>query len=566
MSKPADYKYQDMTPEEDAIVGDCLREFAELQNNRAQLNKTCEEIAARILPSSRGTFQQLPNYDIPGVQKTDQQVDATGAACLSKFMAVCDSLLTPRDQLWHQMEAEDEALAKDRAARMWYYEATKILFRERYSTFSNFAANNQTVYQSLGAFGNGVLYIDKFFDQLKRREGLRYIHIPYGQIYLKANHQGLYDGFVRLIPLTAYQIVKSNDWDKNRIPEQVWIAYEKSSQQKFTVLQWVGLRQDYDPARYDAKGMPFYNYYILQEGKCILSESGFNSFPISVSRYQQSPGEQDGRGPAADVLPSLKTLDAEKRIFLKQGHRAADPVILSHDDGLMNLSLRPGANNKGGWSADGKPLIGILPTGEIQVTLEMMQEEKAIVQDAFLVSMFQLILDRKSHISATQIMEETSEKGIFLAPTVGRQADEYLGRVIDRELDLLSMMGKLPPMPPALKRAQGQYRTRFTNPLARYARAQYAAGFFRMTEAAANIAAQTGDPSILDPFEFDIALPDIAREVEGVPEPWMASPARIAQKKQARAEAAARQEAIEAAPAAAKLMDANTKAQQAQPA
>ena len=42
------------------------------------------------------------------------------------------------------------------------------------------------------------------------------------------------------------------------------------------------------------------------------------------------------------VLPSLKTLNLEKKIFLKQGHRAADPVLLINDDGLIDtVDLRP---------------------------------------------------------------------------------------------------------------------------------------------------------------------------------------------------------------------------------
>ena len=52
------------------------------------------------------------------------------------------------------------------------------------------------------------------------------------------------------------------------------------------------------------------------------------------------------------VLPALKTLNAEKRTFLKQGHRAGDPVLLTADDGiLMSPDLTPGAMNAGGMSA-----------------------------------------------------------------------------------------------------------------------------------------------------------------------------------------------------------------------
>jgi hypothetical protein len=77
------------------------------------------------------------------------------------------------------------------------------------------------------------------------------------------------------------------------------------------------------------------------------------------------PARSRAAVPAQLVLPSLKTLNAQKVTFLKQGHRAADPVLLMADDGMVGMNMRPGAQNKGGVTADGKPLVHTLPTGDI---------------------------------------------------------------------------------------------------------------------------------------------------------------------------------------------------------
>jgi hypothetical protein len=78
------------------------------------------------------------------------------------------------------------------------------------------------------------------------------------------------------------------------------------------------------------------------------------------------------------ILPALKTLNAEKRMFLKVGHRAADPVLLTYDDGVVDFSMRPGAMNKGGVNKDGRLLVNTLPTGNLQITKEMMDEERSL--------------------------------------------------------------------------------------------------------------------------------------------------------------------------------------------
>jgi hypothetical protein len=201
---------------------------------------------------------------------------------------------------------------------------------------------------------------------------------------------------------------------------------EQKSENMFDFLHCVQPQTDYEEGAWGVKGMPYSSQYISIQGRALLSEGGFRSFPYAVGRYVQTPMETYGRSPAMQVLPALKTLNAEKATFLKVGHRAADPTLLTYDDGLVDPTMKPGAINKGGMNADGKPLIGILPTGQIQVTKEMMDEERSLINDAFLVTLFQILTETPT-MTATEVIERTNEKGILIAPTVGRQQSEYLG-------------------------------------------------------------------------------------------------------------------------------------------
>jgi len=385
---------------------------------------------------------------------------------------------------------------------------------------------------------------------------LRYKSVPLGQMFLRENHQGLVDGYVRWYRLTAQQAIKQFPQYKDRLPKSILDAAEKSKMMPFDFIQRVVPRDDFDPERLDVKGKIFASYNICIGPQAMISEGGYNSFPMACSRYTQTPGEVYGRSPAMMVLPAIKTLNAEKRDFLTQGHRAASPVLLTTDDGIVDFSMRPGALNKGAMSSDGHVLVGTLPAGNIQISKEMMDEERALINDAFLVSLFQILTETPT-MSATEVIERTNEKGILLAPSVGRQQNEYLGPMIDRELDLLSDMKLLPPMPPALQEAKGEYSVMYTSPISRAMRAQEAAGFARSVQIATEIANAKGDPSILDIYDFDVALPEISTDIQAVPTRWMSSPEKLAATRQARADAAAKQQQIAAAPAAAALVKAN---------
>lgn len=538
------------------IVAGIKREFSQKIAERSTLAGHCEEVAQLILPTSRNTFY-YQNYNTPGAKKTQQQVDATGALALHRFCAIAESLVTPRNMRWHGLQG-DEYVMKDRASRLWFENTTRMLFRQRYDTNANFAANNYNNWQSLGAFGNSTMYVDKFDARWAGGGiGLRYKSVPFGETYYGENHQGKVDRMIRWFRLTAYQAVQKFgiEW----LPETLIAPLQQDSQTTFNFLHCVRPREhDYDPEALDHRAMKFSSYYVSIEGQCLMApESGYHKFPYSVSRYDQTPGEVYGRGPAMLVLPALKTLNAQKITFLKSGHRAADPVLLMADDGVVGMDMRPGAQNKGGVTSDGKLLVHTLPVGDIQISLEMMQEERGIVDDVFLVSLFK-VLSEHPNMTATQVIELVNEKGMLVAPTLGRQHTEYVGGLVERELDLLADMRMLDPMPPRLREAMGAYEVTDTSPLSLAARAGEAAGFLRTVEQVRELVNITQDPSLLDPFDFDVATPEIAR-INNTPERWMADDQKVAAKRQNRANQQAAAAQVQAAPAQAALMSAAAK-------
>ena len=204
MANSQPYQQQQMTSREEDIVGDILQEFSELQTWRNIFATHWEEVARLILPTHRNTFM-FGNYNAPGQKKTDQQVDATGMLALSRFSAICDSLLTPSNSYWHGLEADDDYVMKDRATRLWYEQATRALFKYRYMPEANFISQNQAKYQSIGAFGNTGLFVDELDSAMSGKRGLRYKVIPLGELFFRENHQGAVDGFVRWFRMTARQ-------------------------------------------------------------------------------------------------------------------------------------------------------------------------------------------------------------------------------------------------------------------------------------------------------------------------------------------------------------------------
>src|SRR5258708_958103 len=518
---------------EDELVASILAEYGQLFIRRAVFSNHWEEVAKYVLPASRNTFfwgsMNYLGYS-QGQKKTEDQLDATAALALSRFGAIMDSLLTPRNAIWHQLQSTNADLNKNRNVKLYFEEVTRRLFAARYAPHANFQSQNRQVYQSLGAFGNGMNFIDRYMGHDGKR-GFRYKAVPLGELFIRENHQGMVDGFVRAFRITARQ---AKQRFPDTCPEYIENMVKERGEEFTTIYHCVRPREDYDPQRLDAKGKPWGSYYISIDGKSLLSESGYNTFPGPVTRYEIAPGETYGRRPAMMVLPSIKTLQAENRTILEQGHRTVRPVLLTHDDGLAGFSMRPGSLNSGGVNKDGNPLVHPLPVGNIAIGKELMDDERAIINDAFMVNLFQVLRDSPV-MTATQVMEMMNEKGILLAPTVGSQQSDYLGPTIERELDLGAELDMLPPVPPELVEAQGEYEVVYTSPLSKAARAQEVAGLQRSIEFALSIVNVTQNPEPLDHYNWDVAIPDIS-DIQSVPTRWMRSPEGIAQLRQGRAQ------------------------------
>jgi len=158
-------------------------------------------------------------------------------------------------------------------------------------------------------------------------------------------------------------------------------------------------------------------------------------------------------------------------------------------------------------------------------------------------------------MTATEVVERAREKGALLSPTMGRFQSECLGPMIEREFDLLMDQGLLPPPPQKVVDAGAEYKVEYDAPLNRMMKAEEAAGGMRSFQYAAEIAAQLQDPSILDVFDTDAMMPEMAL-INGTPYRWIRDPEAISQIRQGRQQKEAVAQITQALPGMAAMAKA----------
>lgn len=515
-----------------------LKRAAELKAARGLWEAHWSEIAERILPHQNNFIFNRPAGD----KRTEKIYDSTGALALTKFAAAMESMLTPRSQRWHRLTTSNPDLNEDMDVRLWFEDVTKILFSARYSPEANFASQQHEVYMGLGAFGTGCLFIDDLLG-----EGLRYRTIHLGEIFIEEDFQGRIDTVYRNFSLTARQAVQKFG---ERTPEKIRETAESKPATKFKFVHCVSPNKDIDVTKSDHRGMKFKSVYVAEEGATIVQEGGYHTFPYATSRYVTAPGEVYGRSPAMIVLPDIKMINEMSKTNIRAAQKSVDPPLLLTEDGILGgINMTPNAVNYGGVdSRTGKQNVVPLNTGaRVDIGLEMENQRRTAINDAFLVTLFQILVETPQ-MTATEVLERAREKGALLTPTVGRQQSEALGPMIERELDILSRAGALPPMPDLLVEAEGEFEIEYDSPLNRAQRAEEAVGLFRTIEGMAPLA-QT-NPEVMRRFDGDEILKGLA-EINGMPTKWLKEDERLAAEDEQAAQAQQAQQLLEAAPVAA---------------
>jgi len=527
---------------------------AKLRGQRSNWESHWEEIALRVLPRHSEIFQTENFRSTNGQKKTEEMFDSSAAIALERFAAVMESMLTPMHQTWHRIMPTDRSLMRDRATALWFEDANRVLWMERKRSSANFQSQQFESYMSLGAFGTGAKFIDH-----NPNGGLRYRANHLSEVVFDCNHQGIIDTAYRKFKMTLRQVMQKYEAGLfQNVSEKVREKAEKNPDEEIDVVHCVRPREEVDPERADYRGMPFASYYVDKTNSVTMDEGGYETFPYAISRYVTAPGEIYGRSPAMTALPAIKVLNEQKKTMLKQGHRVVDPVLLAHDDGVLDtFSLKPGAINMGGVSKEGRALVQALPTGNIAAGQELMEMEKRVINDVFLVSVFQVLIERRGQTppTATEVLELAKEKGSLLSPTMGRQQSEDLGPTIEREVDILMAQDKLPELTPAMIEAEADFEVEYESPLSRAQRAEEASGLFRSIEFATAHANVTQDPSAFDWIDIDKAMPAVM-EINGVPASWQKSMDDVLALRENRNQQQQVQQMIEAAPAAAGIMKA----------
>ena len=433
------------------LAQELIKRYIDLKSKRdADFMSDWQTISQYFLPQ-QSDIQVKKTEGVSGW--TDQIFDTTGIECAEILKTGQYNWLTPPQQPWGEFDVPEELKVegKEDEATAWLGRASDITMREL--ARSNFYSMASLSYLGVGTFGTDLLLALE-----GKRTALNFRHYKIGTYVIEEDDEGVVDTAMVEYEMTYRQIEQMFDKPGDVIPEKMSAMVKGATglAKKFKIIHCVFPREDSDrlPDRKDGANKPIASVYIALDFQEVMRVAGFDENPILCSRFDKwGSGAPWGYSPSYLCLPIARQINYVQQYLDALAELHAYPRVLVPDNLEGDVDLRAGGITT--WdSGDPKAKPSEWGTvGEYKLGLEMQEQRREAMRDAFKVKAFKLLnstplLDKK--MTAFEISQRQAEMLGDFTPSLGRRITEFLNPLMLRAFGILFRAGKFGKPPDSL--------------------------------------------------------------------------------------------------------------------
>jgi len=401
-----------------------MKRFGSLKTYRSNWESHWQEIGDFVAPNKGNITKKRTHGD----KNTERIFDGTAQFAAELMASSMHGMLTNSGTPWFSLRYTDDEFETDDTSKEWLERATDTMYVE--IGRSNFHEAINELYFDLVTFGTAVMFVDT------DKEGtLRFSTRHISECYVSEDEFGRVDTVFREFKMPARAAI--TQFGEENVTQRLLKKSQSDPYDMVELLHVVMPRYDRDTIKIDAKNKPIASIYLDPGDKKIISESGFDEFPYMVPRFRKASYENGyGRSPAMTALSDIKMLNEMSKAVIQAAQLQIHPPLLVPDDGfILPVRTVPGGLNfyRSGTRDRIEPLnIGANnPLGENQL-----EQRRTAIRAAFYVD--QLVTGNRPGMTATEVIQKSTEKMRILAPLTGRLQSELLRPLIDRIFNLIS--------------------------------------------------------------------------------------------------------------------------------
>lgn len=463
------------------------------------------------------------------------------------------AMLRPRQKMWANVRAVDDAINNDPQSKRWLERASKIMFNVMYERHANFVRATKAGDHDFATFGNAVLDV-----RLRRNlDGMLYRCHHLAQAAWSENADDAIDELHRKDKQTAKTLV---GMFPKTVSETLKTSADKEPHRKVNIRHIVLPADQYDLARNRNKErFPFVSIYIDLDHDTILEELPRRRLGYVIPRWDLGAFGIYAASPAIMIaLPDARLLQAMTISLLEATEKAATPPMIATADVVRSdLNLYAGGTTWVDKEYDEKLGEALRPIatdrGGLQYAFNMLEKVQQQLVEAAYLNKINLPEGLGKDMTAYETQKRVEEYVRQALPLFEPMEVEYNGGVCEETFNILlenGAFGRPEDMPQKLRGASVQFK--FESPLQQTSERVKAEAF--METANLTKIAMELDPGAKNEINIRKAYRD-ALDGTQAPADWKRDPEEAAQLDQAQAQQLAAQQQLAAAGAIADVAD-----------
>ncbi|MBI5164409.1 MAG: head-tail connector protein [Magnetospirillum sp.] len=405
-----------------------LQRYRKAKDRRALWEAHWQECYDYALPLRDAVI----NQPTPGEKKGDRLFDGTAADAVDQLAASLLSELTPPWAQWFGLAAGPDVDAAERDTIAAGLDTVAAVLQSHFDR-SNFAVEMHQCYLDVVTGGTASLLLEEA--RPGEPSAFRFTAVPLAQVVLEEGAEGRLDVSFRRTELTLAAIEAR--FPGAEIPDSLARRGAEDPDARFAIVEAVV------PVR---RGHGYHYAAVLEDednDQAVLAEGRFGDTPFINFRWLKAPGEVYGRSPVMKALPDIKTANKVVELVLKNATIAVTGIWQADDDGVLNpanIKLVPGTIiPKAVGSAGLQPLQA---PGRFDTSQLVLDDLRARIRHALLAD--KLGQPDAPRMTATEVLERSTEMARLLGATYGRLQSELLTPLVRRAIAILRRRGEIP--------------------------------------------------------------------------------------------------------------------------
>lgn len=465
-----------------------------------ELNEYISPRSARFIATDRNK----------GDKRNGRIINSTATLALRTLRSGMMGGITSPSRPWFLLQTPDPDLNEFAPVKEWLYDVTMRM--RAVLSKSNFYNVMPMLYHDIGLYGTHAMAALEDDEDVAR-----FYPFPIGS-YMLANSDRLQvDTCIREFQMTTRQMAQR--FGKANCSAAVQNLLDRGDYNAWIdIVHVVEPNEQFDGSKFEARFKRFASIYYekgTNENK-VLSESGFDTFPILAPRWDLTGEDVYGSSPGMEVLGDVKQLQIEERRKAEALDKLVRPPM-NAPSSMRNsrASILPGDIN---YVDVNQGQQGFTPAYQIDPRIAELSQDIQLIENrinrVFFADLFLMIQNMPGvqPRTAEEIAERHEEKLLMLGPVLERMNDEALEPTIDRVFDIMVKRGMLPPAPEDLQ--DMELKVEYTSIIAQAQKLVGAASIERFASFVGNIASVK--PEALDRLDADEMI-DAYGEIVGAP-------------------------------------------------